>query len=746
MASIGTIARRTFLFGAAAVAGGIAFGVWQVKKDRPNPLQLAEGETALSPFIVIDSDGVIIVTPRADMGQGTQTTLAALVAEELDIAWGDIRVIHGPPSKVYYNHALLADGLPGKAYEHSAWARAFGDALGGVGKLLDLQVTGGSTAMKDGFERMRIVGATARQLLVKAAANRLSVPVGQLKTQDGQVIAPDGTAIPYPDLAAEAAQMEPDDVILRDPSQWRYVGTSMPRLDVPAKTNGTLKYGLDIRLPDMRFASLRKAPFGARGVASYDASAALALDGVDKVVELDSGLAVIASNTWLAMKAVNMIDVDWDMGDGSIDTDTAFAALTQALDTKPNSKMRDDGEADSLPNGATEITADYQVPYLAHSTLEPMNATAWVTADGLEVWAGNQAPLFGRAACAKVAGLHEDRVTLHTPPMGGGFGRRGEIDFMVAATQIATALPGVPVQTVYSREEDLAHDFYRPGAVARLRGAVQDGKPVLFDASVAVQSCTQQVMERWLGFAPSGPDKVAVEGLFNQPYAIPNYRVTGHLADLDIPVGFWRSVGNSHNAIFHECFLDELAIAAGADPLQVRLDLMQPEDPVSAKVLAAVRDMSGWTGQTPDGVGRGVAFCHSFGTPVAQVVEVHQTDAGIKIAKVWIACDVGIALDPDNIRAQMEGGCLMGLSSAIGEEVTFKDGQVDQRNYGAYPLMRINSAPDVAVEILQNNPVLGGVGEPGTPPAAPALANAIFDLTGVRIRSFPLGNTGKFVA
>ena len=695
---------------------------------------------------MIDKDGVIIVTPRADMGQGTQSTLAALVAEELDIAWEDVRVIHGPPSKHYYNHAMLADGLPGKAYEHSEWSRALGDALGGVGKLLDLQVTGGSTAMKDGFERMRVVGATARQLLVKAAAERLAVSEAELQTRDGHVIAPDGTEIPYPDLATKAAQLEPDDVILRDPSQWRYLGKSMPRLDVPSKTNGTTQYGLDIRLPDMRFASIRMAPFGATGITSYDASAARALDGVEKVVELDNGVAVIATNTWVAMKAVNMIDVEWKMGTGVLDTDAAFAEIAKALDGPVNSKMRDDGDAGTLPDDATEITADYQVPYLAHATLEPMNATAWITADGLEVWSGTQAPLFARSACAKAAGLEEEQVTLHTPPMGGGYGRRGEIDFVTVATKVAMAVPGVPVQTVYSREEDFTHDFYRPGAVARMRGAVRDGKPVLFDAAVATQSCTQQVMDRWLGFAPSGPDKIVVEGLFNQPYGIPNYRVTGHLAELDVPVGFWRSVGNSHNAIFHECFLDELAVAAGADPLQARLDLMQSEHPVSAEVLATVRDMSGWTGKTPDGIGRGVAFCHSFGTPVAQVIEVHQTDAGIKIAKVWIACDVGTALDPDNIRAQMAGGCLQGLSAAIGEEVTFKNGSVMQENFGDYPMLRINSAPDVVTEILQNNPYIGGVGEPGTPPAAPALANAIFDLTGLRIRSFPLGKAVKFAS
>jgi isoquinoline 1-oxidoreductase beta subunit len=312
------------------------------------------------------------------------------------------------------------------------------------------------------------------------------------------------------------------------------------------------------------------------------------------------------------------------------------------------------------------------------------------------------------------------------------------MDFSVYATQVAVAMQGTPVQLSWSREEDMRHDFYRPGAMARMRGAVQDGTAVLLDARVAAQSTTQQAMGRWLGITPGGPDKGHVDGLFNAPYAIPNHRVRGYLADLDVPVGFWRSVGASFNAFFQDCFMDEMAHAAGADPLAFRLALMRDEYPAGAAVLEAVRDMSGWGKPKRPGAGCGVGFSYSFGTPVAQVVEVVDEDGTIRISRVWIAADVGTALDPGIIEAQMIGGCIYGLSAAVNEEITFADGEVEQFNFPDYDALRMHNTPAFEVRILENNPHLGGVGEPGTPPAAPALANALFDLTGQRARALPL--------
>ncbi len=745
MSRAGTIARRTFLFGAVAITGGVAFGVWQIRKDPPNPLKTAAGETALSPFVLIDAEGVTLIAPRAEMGQGVQTTWAALLAEELDIAWEDVRVLHGPPAKAYYNSAMVAEGLPGKGYDTSEFQHSLGESLGGIGKLMDLQVTGGSTSMRDGFERMRVAGATAREMLKAAAAQRLGLDVTQLGTENGAVVSPDGTRLPYPDLAEDAARLSPPDIELRPQSEWRYLGRTMPRLDMVSKSTGTATFGIDVRQPDMRFASLRMNPAQGGAMLNFDATAAQAMPGVEKIVDLDTGVAVIATNTWTAIRAVNSIDVHWGPALYPDSTEAIFGTIAAAFDADANSTMRDDGDADSLPDAATTIEAEYRVPFLAHAAMEPMNATARISADGLELWCGNQSPLFVQTHCADAAGIDAERVTVHTPFMGGGFGRRGEVDVAVLATRIAMALPGTAVQTVWSREEDMRHDFYRPGAIARMRGAVANGTAVMLDAQVAAPNVTAQALTRWSGFAPPGPDKTTVDGLFNQPYGIPNYRVRGHIADLAVPVGFWRSVGASHNGFFHESFIDELAHAAGADPLAFRLSLVRDVHAPSAGVLEAVRDMSGWTGDTPEGVGRGVALCHSFGTPVAQVIELRQTDAGIRIADAWIACDVGTALDPGNIEAQMTGGMIYGLSAALHGEITFKNGAVQQGNFPDYDSLRMSGSPKVAVKVLETNRFLGGVGEPGTPPAAPALANALFDLTGIRARELPLKHQFSFV-
>jgi len=370
-----------------------------------------------------------------------------------------------------------------------------------------------------------------------------------------------------------------------------------------------------------------------------------------------------------------------------------------------------------------------------------MGATALYTGDALDIWCGNQAPTFQQRACAAEAGLDPEQVRVHTTLMGGGFGRRAELDFATLATRVAVQMQGTPVQVTWSREEDMTHDFYRPGALGRFRGAVKDGKAVLLDGRIAAQSPVFQVMDRIAGLPGAGPDKVLVEGAFNQPYAIPNYRIRGHIADLAIPVGFWRSVGNSHNGFFFDTFLDEMAHAAGRDPLDFRLELMRDEFAPGAACLEAVREMSGWTGQTPDGTGRGVGFTYSFGTPVAQVVEVVQEGSAIRIARAWIACDVGLALDPGNIEAQMVGGMIHGLSAAAHEEITFEGGTVQQQNYTDYDMLRMHTAPRTEVRILQTNRHMGGVGEPGTPPAMAALGNALFDLTGIRAREMPFART-----
>ncbi len=742
MGRIKKYTRRAFIVSSAAVAGGVAFGVYMSKKPLENPLKPEAGAVTLNPYLIIDQEGVTIIAPRAEMGQGVQSMLAALVAEELDVAWEDVRVLHGPAAQAYYNGELITGHAEYEDGKRSAWQEFVRDAMDVVPKTLGLQVTGGSTATIDAFEKMRLAGATAREALKLAAAERLT---GPLRTENGQVIGADGSAIAYAELAEAAAKIAPpEDVILRPSSEWKYLGRDMPRVDMVAKSTGTAQYGADVRLEGMKFATVRINPHLGGGMKSYDASTAEKMAGVERVIDLGNGIAVVASNTWLAFQAADAVDIDWEDAPYPATTDGLFAAIEKTLDEAPNSTLRDEGDTSLIPEGATEISAEYRVPYLAHATMEPMNATALFTGDALEIWCGNQAPLVLADKAADAAGLSADQVTVHTLFMGGGFGRRAEADVAILAAKVAKAMPDVPVKVMWSREEDMRHDFYRPAAIARMKGAVKDGEAVVFDARIAAPSVTKQSMSRIMGFAPPGPDPAHVEGAANQPYDIANYRVAGHLADVDVPVGFWRSVGNSFNGFFHESFIDELAHAAGADPLQFRFDHIAPLSPPTAKLLAAVRDMSGWTGKTPDGIGRGVAVTWSFGTPVAQVIEVANSDDGIRITKAWIACDVGTALDPRNIRAQMEGGMIYGLSAAMHGEITFANGEVEQENFPDYDALRMGTAPVTEVQVLENNPHMGGVGEPGTPPSMPALANALFDLTGKRARELPLSKLFDF--
>lgn len=737
MSRIGKIARRSFLIGSVAIVGGAAFGAWVLGRDAPNPLRPGPGEAALTPFVLITAEGVTLITPRAEMGQGVQTTLAALLAEELDLAWEEIRIDHGPPAQAYFNGALLAEALPGKGFDRGDFMHALGEYLGRAGRVLNMQVTGGSTAMIDAYEKYRLAGAAAREALKAAAAARLGVAVDRLTTADGHVIAPDGTRLPYTDLAAAAAEQELRAPDLRPPEQWRYLGRTMPRLDGVAKSTGTETYAIDIRLPGMRFAALRANPMRAP-MRGFDDRAARAMPGVEHVIGLGDAVAVVANTTWAAQQALAKVEIDWVPATYPATTDAIFERITAAFDARPNTTLRDEGRPDTLPPGATEVRAEYRVPYLAHATMEPMNATAHLSDGRLTVWSGNQAPIFTRRACARAAGLPEDRVEIITTPMGGGFGRRGELDFSVYAARLAAALPDTPVQLCWSREEDMQHDFYRPGALARMRGAVRDGAPVLLDAAVAAQSTSHQALQRWMGMGGLGPDKGHVDAIFNAPYAIPNHRVRGHLAQMDLPVGFWRSVGASFNAFFQESFMDEMAHAAGADPLTFRLQAMREIYPDGARVLETLRDISGWDAPRAPGTGRGVAFCYSFGTPVAQMVEVVEDTGRIRIARVWIVADVGTALDPGNIEAQLTGGCIYGLSAAVMEEITFNEGRAEQTNFDSYDALRIHNTPEFEVRILQHQRHMGGVGEPGTPPAAPALANALFDLTGRRARELPL--------
>ncbi|MFM2058639.1 MAG: hypothetical protein RLY71_3024 [Pseudomonadota bacterium] len=754
MSGVGTIARRGFLIGSVAVAGGVAFGYYKFRQPHPNPLldNLPVGASALTPYVRIDAQGVTLIAPRAEMGQGIHTTLVALLAEELDVAWDSLRVKHGAPGAVYYNQVAMQDSAPFAALDHGISAEAVRGALGVLAKFMAIQGTGGSSSVPDAFDKMRRAGAAARHALVAAAAERFGLPAAALKTADGAVIAPDGRRLAYTELAAAAAKVElPADPPLKPREQWRYLGRSMPRLDMVAKCTGTATFGIDARLPGMLFASVRLNPAIGAPLRQFEAGAARRMRGVRQVVALPGGVAVIADNTWRAFQAVQAVQCDWAEPVHVASSAALMAAIEASFDDHhKDSRLRNDGDVDQALAAAQPLQATYRVPLLAHATMEPMNALAWLRDDRLDLWAGLQAPTVAREQAARLAGLAVSQVHVHVTLMGGGFGRRAESDFALQAVRLAIAVKGQPVKLTWRREEDMTQDMYRPAAVARLRGSTGAGTVQALDAHVASLSVTESLGGR-LGLSVPGPDKLIVDGVFDQPYAIAHYRATGYRTPALLPVSSWRSVGNSYNAFFLESFLDELAAQAGTDPLQLRLALLSHAP--SRQVLQAAAELSGWQQPLDKGRGRGVAFHLSFGVPVAEVIEVTALRDGvpdgepprIHIDQVWVVADVGVALDPRNIEAQLQSGVIFGLSAAMFGEITLAKGAVEQGNFHQYEALRMAQAPRITVKVLESGGPIRGVGEPGTPPAAPALANAIFAATGQRIRELPLRRQVAFV-
>ncbi|WP_187968626.1 xanthine dehydrogenase family protein molybdopterin-binding subunit [Aquibium microcysteis] len=757
MASLGTITRRAFLIGAAAVTGGIAVGYYYYRRPYPNPLEddLAAGEATFNPYVKIAQDGSItVIAPRAEMGQGISTTLAALVAEELDVPLAAVTVEHGPASYAYYNSEMLAEGGPFPFWDESIMSEAVRGAMGGVGKVLGLQGTGGSSSTRDGFDRMRQAGAAARQMLVAAAATSLGVPARDLATGGGRIShAASGRSLGYGDVAVAAARLDPPaDVVLKRPADWTILGRAQNRVDMRDKVTGAPIFGVDVMQQDMLFGTVRMSPRFWQKPTRVDLSKAQAMPGVVRIVPIDttygSGFGVIADNTWAAFKAAEAIEVEWGEADYPVDGAAMTARLIEALASPGGNAARDDGDVDTAfadAPGERLVEAEYQVPFLAHMCMEPMNATARLKDGVLDVWSPNQFPTMTRQLCAAVAGVETESVNIHTTSLGGGFGRRGEMDFSLYAAALAREADGRPVKVTWTREEDTRHDAYRPAAAGRFRARLgADGLPEAVDMRIASPSVIAGILRRTFpSISPMGPDKAIVDGACNQPYTIPHYRVTGIEAELGVPVGFWRAVGNSFNGFFHECFMDEIAVRGGLDPVELRRRLMK-DFPAAIAVVDKAAAMSAWGAPLPEGTAKGFAFTLSFGSWVAEVVQVSQTGAGLRIDKVWIAADVGTALDPGIIEAQLVSGAVYGLSAAMGQEITFADGMVEQSNFHDHDAMRMHQCPDFEVAILENFHRMGGVGEIGTPPALPALANAVFALTGKRIRSLPLSKEVAF--
>ncbi len=746
MSKLGTITRRTFLFGTVAIAGGIGFGYYKYKQPIDNPLNtdLSDGDAALTPYVLIDQNGISIIAPRAEMGQGVHTTLAALVAEELDVALEQINVLHGPASAAYFNAAVLEEAIPFAATDISSTANRVRNFVHVPAKLLGLQITGGSSSVADAHEKMRVAGAVARDILIRAAAKKLATSASSLKTQNGKVISSDGQTLSYQSLASIAASIEPaSEVALKPQSEWKVLGKSQNRIDIPAKSTGTAEFGIDVDLPNMMYASIRVNPSLGASMNSFNASKAEAMRGVKRIVAIDNGAAVIASNTWYAFKAVNAIEFDWANAEYPQDTAAHLEAVGESFhEDHQDSQFRDDGDVDTaLESASSIVSAEYKVPYLPHAPLEPMNATAWLRDGKLDVWAGTQIPTQALKEAMNITGLEENAIRIHTTNIGGSFGRRLEMDYIIQAIKVATEMEGTPVKLTWTREEDMTHDNYRPNGMARFKAVVSEKGPTAIDLQLAGGSVNTSQMGR-LGIPTAGPDIAIVQAAWDQPYGVENYRVTGYRVKHDFPISSWRSVGSSQNGFFHESMMDEIAHSKGLDPLQMRIDLMTHEP--SRKVLEAVAEMSNWGEALPEGHGRGVAFSLSFGVPAAEVIEVAMVNGKVEIVKAYAAVDVGTAMDPRNIEAQVLGGLNFGLAAAMSGDISIENGQVQETNFHKYRAMRFYQAPEIEVRILENGDRVKGIGEPGTPPAAPALANAIFAATGKRIRELPLDKSIKF--
>ncbi len=746
MGRVKTIARRTFLIGSVAIAGGVAFGTYLVKRTPENPLlgDIGEGEATFNPWVKIDSEKVTLITPHGDKGQGVVSAQAALIAEELDIEFGQFETDFGKPDAAYWNTALADDGVPFMATDESFAAETARSAMGGLTKVLGLQVTGGSTTIPDSFDKLRRAGAVARETLKRAAAQKSGIPVEQLETSNGAVQLPDGSELKYTELAEIAGGIEPvTDVTLRDPSQWRLLGKPMQRLDIIGKSTGTLDYGIDLSIEGMKHAAIKVNPRQGGMLNSYDASDAKSMRGVEKIVEITGGVAVIADNTWRAIQAAEAIEFDWGPASYPSEQDGHWEKIGNSFtDENLDSEWRNEGNILAAFAEGNAIEAEYRSPYVAHAPLEPLNAIVLVTDERVEVWTGHQIQRQLQVLVAAITGHDQEQVILHNQYMGGSFGHRLEFEHVKQAAEIANQMRGTPVKLTYSREEDFAHDFPRHISIARAKGRVSDGKVQAMDLQIAAPSVIGSQMGR-AGFPAAGPDNQIPAGSWNNPYKIPDFRIRAYRVEELAPVSSWRSVGAPGAGFHFDCFLDELIHAAGADPMEERIRLMGHEE--SRKVLETVAEMSSWGSALPAGKGKGVAFVESFGVPTAEVVEVTNTDDGIRIDKVWVACEVGTVVDPVNFENLVQGGVVFGLGHAMNCEITYSDGMAEQVNYFDHEGMRLYQCPEIYVKGLENGDKVRGIGEPPVPPAAPALANAIFAATGERLRKMPFNKFVDFV-
>jgi isoquinoline 1-oxidoreductase beta subunit len=751
--------RRAWLLGTTAGVGALLVG-WLTLPQRSRVglaslMTPGEGDIALNGWIKILPDGgVVLAMPRSEMGQGVHTALPQLVAEELDVALPRVRSEQAGWDAVYGNVAMLLGSLPFRPSDEER-EDGFGRVKAGrwvVGKVareLGLNVTGGSSSVADAWDVVRLAAATARASLLGAASLHWKLPLEELQVRDGVVSHPSGRSASYGDLARLASATPPGAVQLKERASWRVIGQPMPRLDVPAKVNGTARFGLDVRLPGMRFAALRLAPMLGGTPGRVESAAALAMPGVHRLVMLPAyagstaGFAIVAESYWQAQRAAQAVEVDWrPPPTGSVDSRRIARELEKAARHRDGHVFSAAGDVEQAEReGARTIESWYSVPFLAHAALEPMNATARVSGQRVEVWAPTQVPPMCRAVAARVAGVPVENVDLHVTLLGGGFGRRLEVDYVAQAVRVAMDIPGVPVQLIWSREEDTRHDFYRPMQVARLRATVdKSGVPVALHIKSAGDPITRRWMERTLPDLPRPMnlfDKTASEGLFDQPYGFAHQKMEHVFTDSGVPVGFWRSVGHSHNAFFMESFIDELAAALQRDPVELRRALLKDARRHLA-VLNLAAEKAGWgVRPLPPGRARGFALHEAFGSIVAQAAEVSLEKGLPRIHRVVCAIDCGTVVNPQIVAQQMEGAVVFGLTAALHGHIDIHGGAVQQGNFPDYRMLSLASAPQVETWVVPSARAPSGVGEPGVPPVAPAVANALYSLTGRRQRLLP---------
>jgi len=707
--------RRTFLTAAVSagvVGGGLVLGIRYANRREESAAGIASGQTlAPNAFVrIAPDDRITVVIGKSEMGQGIYTGLAMTLAEELDV----------DPARV--------------EVEFAGADPAFNAPF------MPIQFTGGSMSTTTTYMQLREAGARARAMLLAAAAQKWNVDVVKLRTENGRIYR-EGKSASYGSFADAASQLPvPDKVALKDPSAFRYLGKPQKRLDTPMKVDGSAKFGIDMRVPGMVFAVIARPPVVGAKLGKLDDSAARAVPGVVDVKEVPAGIAVYGTNTWAAKRGRDALVVEWNEGpQGSFSTAAQRREYQRLLRT-PGAVARDAGNVKSaLGAAAKRLDVEYELPYLAHSPMEPLNCLADVRADGCDLWLGTQMQSPDRDAAARELGLDPSKVRLHNAFLGGGFGRRAQrnSEVVIEAVQLSKAI-GKPVLSVYTREDDVRGLSYRPHVMSRLRAGVDaNGMPVAWQQTIVSQGVLRG---GWTDvFIPKGQafDQSSVEGASDMPYAIPNILVDTHEGSSKVPVLWWRSVGHSHTGFTVNCGLDELAVLGGQDPVELRRKLLA-DHPRQRAVLDAVAEASNWAGGAPAGRGRGVALHESFGSIVAQVAEVSVENGSARVHKVWCAIDCGFAANPSGVIMQMESAINYGLTAAMYGEITFADGKVEQSNFHDYQILRINEAPEIFVTIVNSGEQMGGAGEPGTPPIAPAVVNAIYAAIGKRVRRLPI--------